>query len=167
MLSPESIVGIVKRQQAGEIIGPLPAERLDRPHDASCIKASTELTLAFLNDCPTPFVDAQVVQRSISTKARGGDKGVQTAVWPIHRLEKKPDFNGGGTTQIEILMDAYGDIMARCVTVLPDNSVRISLVKVFDEKNLRRPLAKQVLFSLQGFRRTLDQRFLSRTPSLV
>ena len=168
MLSPEEIVSVVKKQKAGERIDPLPALRFDYSARIPTIQASVELTLAYLNDCSTPFVGAEVVPRSINTTSRGGnDRSVETAAWSILLLDEKPDHNEGGTVQIQFVMDAFGDLLARSITVSPDKSIRICRLKKWEERSLRRPLVSDILCGLEDFRDTLEERFLPRQPSLV
>lgn len=124
------------------------------------IPQSINYTLAFLNDLPVPYAGAQLVHRTLPMEPGRMAKAVETAIWPILRFES-------GRNVIELVMDAYGDLMGRIAREIPDGIEDPIRLRLLNPVDLQMQRSASVMLELHRLRDRLEEQFFSIQHSHV
>ncbi|MES2630971.1 MAG: hypothetical protein V4611_03360 [Patescibacteria group bacterium] len=169
MQSPVTIVRTVHQQKNDPDAllrgAPLPWQEYDTP--MSTVGHAIQFTLGFLGACPDPYPGAELVDRSLTTKSSKTTRVVETAIWPIFRFN--PIQSRDGLVQErELVMDAYGDLMARLVSRSPGHETTYSWPRLLDTSSLHVSYTERVFITLEKKRGELLDQFINvREPSPV
>lgn len=162
MLNSETIISTVKKQLEGIEIDPPPRSLFNYDIPIRTIPQSIVCTLARLNDCTTPYVDAQLIERRLVEKEVDGEK-VETAIWPfftyhfVYGLDGKKEY-------FELVIDAHGKLLGRGVTQIQGEPDRYSRISVYEPGRLSPEQQLRVLYELDSKRSKLK---VQSVPSFV
>lgn len=164
MITAERIVAFVQLRNSTQGDTPRQPEPWHAyNHPTSNITESIRYTLDWLGAGYEPYAGAQLVSRSIRNSSGKSTKVVDTAIWPIIRLDNPQDT----TREIEFVLDAYGDLMARAISHYPDMLERPSWVRALIPSVLSKPIRDTILARLEFIRREAETSLYNSELSLV
>ena len=164
MITAEQIVALVKLRDSHTGNTPRQPEPWHAyDHPTSNVSESIHYTLEWLGAGYEPFKGAQLVPRSIREPSRKHPSVVDTAIWPIFRLTNPLHATG----EIEFVMDAYGDLMARAISHYPDMVERPSWVRALNPAGLSQPFRNKILMELESIRGEVEASLYASEPSFI